>query len=609
MKLVKVLLVTLLIVVQPMSSVSAEPVKGSIHTKASPLEGEANKLPDLKALELMGSQLYLQGQSDKENNLKAVGAGNSPIKGAQASCVNCHRHSGLGGVEGNELILPITGRALFGGGDRVIVQVDKRFNKSLATSSQFYNEETFASAVRLGQSVSGRQLNSLMPRYDLSDLELKALAAYLRTLSVSWSPGVDEKEIHLATVITPDVSVEQRKVFIDMLNLMVKQHNVNVASGKRQRIPPIERRLHNRRHWKVDVWELKGPSSTWEAQLNTWQQQNPVFAMLSGMSQDEWQPVHHFCETNKVTCWFPSVDLVPETAKNGRYGLYFTEGISLEAEVIVNQVLNAEKKPKTIIQLIGPNALAKTAAAKAQQLFDKAGIKVQDIEWSQQMNEGTGEFFNKLQAQDVVISWLKPEEQNTVVATVSAPLAKVFLSSTLMGEAAPSWPKEWLTNTWLVQRLELPKMRAANLSRFHAWLNYWKLPLVDEKMQSEVFFAVNSFSWVLSSMLNNFYTDYLIDRAESTLSMREAMQVQEEVQSMMMGGGGRKPKSEKVPTEPSAAERANTADKLHSLMKRESTTAYPRIGLGNGQRFASKGAYIRKLTNDQDGEVAKWIVP
>ena len=477
--------------------------------------------------------------------LTATGAGKAKLSGTHASCVSCHRRSGLGGVEGDQTIPPIAGKVLFGGAEPVTIQIDKRFNKGFSSQSRSYNDMTFSEAVRLGKHISGRKLSDLMPRYDLSSDQLKALASYLRTLSVSWSPGVDENDIHLATVITPNVSHERRKIFLDTLTAMVNQHNVNVVSGQRQRISPIERRMHNRRHWKIHVLELTGLASTWGGQLKKWQQQNPVFAILSGLSQDEWQPVQDFCENNQVPCWFPVVDVVPDNAEKETYSFYFSGGVQLEAKVIAHQVLLAEKKPQKIVQLVGQNAISQNAAKALHQLFGKSGIEVQDIEWSQQNKQQVTEALKKLHAHDVLVGWLKNDELNALVTGVSAPLAQFYLSFTLTGEQVPAWTKEWGNNTWLVQRLELPKMRAVNLSRFKDWLKYRQLPLVDEKMQSEIYFAVNSFSWMVSSMLNNFYTDYLIDRAEATLSMRETMQVQEEIQTMMMGGGGRRLKAAK----------------------------------------------------------------
>ncbi len=593
--------------------VCAQSTENTVTEMPSPVNGGGIKLPELNALEIQGRKIYLEGKLTNGHPVTAIGAGNTRISGSQASCVSCHRHSGLGGVEGNEVIPPISGPALFGLGEPVIVQIDKRFNQSMSTPSTNYNAKTFAAAIRLGRHVSGRKLNALMPRFDLPSDQLQALEAYLRTLSVTWSPGVKENEVHLATVITPDISPERLKVFIDTLNAMVAQHNVNVVSGKRQRIRPIERLLHSRRYWKVDVWDLKGPSSTWGEQLEQRQQKNPVFAVLSGLSQDEWQPVQNFCEINKVPCWFPSVDLVPDNAEKGAYSLYFSGGVELEAKVIVNQVLSAEKKPQKIIQLVGHNALAKKSSEKIQNILGMTAIDMRIIEWSPQNHEQISDEFNKLHPQDVLISWLTKDELNDLVKVVSAPSVPIYLSSTFLGEDVPAWSKEWGSNAWLVQRLELPKIREANLWRFKDWLKNRQLPLIDEKMQSEVFFAVNSFSWMLSSMLNNLHTDYLIDRTESLLSMRDTMQVQEEIQTLMMGGGGRKPKEIKSSLEaPLVVATKPVSIDINLLTKRESTTAYPRIGLSNNQRFASKGAYIRKLTPEADyydGINAKWIIP
>ena len=56
-----------------------------------------------------------------------------------------------------------------------------------------------------------------MPRFELSDAELRGVAAYLRTLSAEWSPGVSARQLHFATVITPDVTGQRRQTFIDTL--------------------------------------------------------------------------------------------------------------------------------------------------------------------------------------------------------------------------------------------------------------------------------------------------------------------------------------------------------------------------------------------------------
>jgi hypothetical protein len=45
------------------------------------------------------------------------------------------------------------------------------------------------------------------------------------------------------------------------------------------------------------------------------------------------------------------------------------------------------------------------------------------------------------------------------------------------------------------------------------------------------------------------------------------------------------------------------------LTKREGTTIYPRLSLGPGQRFASKGGYIVHFVKDKIEPESDWIVP
>jgi hypothetical protein len=116
-------------------------------------------------------------------------------------------------------------------------------------------------------------------------------------------------------------------------------------------------------------------------------------------------------------------------------------------------------------------------------------------------------------------------------------------------------------------------------------------------------------------MLNNLHTDYLIERAESGLSSYELMQVQEEIQAMMMGTMNKRPLSATAPTVEQAAAMAALSDAqrahLEEMQKRGGTTVYPRLNLAQGQRFASKGAYLERLNPDAPGITGEpeWVVP
>jgi hypothetical protein len=141
------------------------------------------------------------------------------------------------------------------------------------------------------------------------------------------------------------------------------------------------------------------------------------------------------------------------------------------------------------------------------------------------------------------------------------------------------------------------------------------LTLVDRRMQSEVYFASRSLVSTLRGMLNNLHTDYLIERAESTLSMFEAMQLQEEIQAMMMSPVNKRPVSAMPADALTKAAMVTTAhaqrDKLDEMKMRGGTSAYPRLSLAQGQRIASKGAYLERLNPEAPGIVGEpeWVIP
>ena len=551
------------------------------------------------------------------NTLQGVRLDAGKVTGQAAACVNCHRSSGLGMVEGNVGIPPISGRALFGGGAPVVVRMERLFDQGLSVPHAPYDPETFAAAVRGGKHISGRAMHALMPRYALSDDQLLAVSAYLNTLSSEMSPAVLGDTIRVATVIAPGVDPERRQAFISTLTTVVKQMNISVLMpGRRQKMVKVdERRLNSRRKWDLEIWELTGPSSTWGEQLAQRQRDKPVFALLSGLAKDEWQPVQDFCESQQVGCWFPSVDMVPSGAAQSRFSLYFSAGVAVEAAVVAHTLSTTEGR---VVQVVASDPVARFAAASLRNSLAKGTTaaphrSVIDVETSQD-NAAIQSAIAGLGPHDALVLWLRPADLKALVG-LDAQMAPVYVSATLGGDETLALPPALRRHATLVQPLEEPRVRAANLERLNAWLVGSQVPVVDKRLQSEVFFAAGSLQATLRGMLNNLHTQYLIERAESGLSGFEVMQVQDEIQAMMMGPMNKRPLSPAPPTPAELAAMAtlsqNQRAHLEEMRMRGGTTVYPRLNLAQGQRFASKGAYLARLNPNAPGTTGEpeWVVP
>jgi hypothetical protein len=628
--------------------------------------GQAQAMPELStdpAVLAAGRRIYHEGvRADGQPLVGLRLEGQVRITGASAACVLCHRRSALGAVEGPNQISPVSGRYLFDQDRRAVTNMNLRSNKSFNRRHEPYDLASLAAALRKGTHQSGRALDPLMPRYEMTDAEVLAVASYLRGVSNTWSPGVSEKVVNIATIITPDADPERRRIFLDMVNGIVGQKNGNLIHGQRTMSSGAEMVLQTDRSWDLQVWELQGPASTWQAQLAQRYAQKPVFAIVSGLGAGNWAPVHAFCEVTAVPCWFPSVAAVPADSDAGFYSMYFTRGVGLEADVLA-QRLEAQAKSAAkgarLLQVYADDGIAASAVKPLADRMAGGPLKLSELRLSGDTQALSAELA-KLGERDSVVFWLSPQQLGSLGERLLTKATPYFSASLAGGEGLAVSPA-WRVAARVIYPYQLPELRQRGMTVFRELLRVRNLKLEDELLQSEVYFSLNYFNDTMVDMLDNVHRDYLLERGENMLSLREAARAEDEArdlalpkmnlidpkvkplrqmtQRMMIPRNVPRPSQAfarddgqaqatgpivkgqgplaKPMTEPGHSDMAAGSEKPEAGMSKvtglpESTNVYPRLSLGQRQRHASKGAYIVRLDADTNGKVraeTDWVIP
>jgi hypothetical protein len=331
-------------------------------------------------------------------------------------------------------------------------------------------------------------------------------------------------------------------------------------------------------------WELKGPPQTWRSQLEAYYKKDPVFAVVGGISNDDWRPIHEFCEQNRIPCILPITDL-PVVSESDWYTLYFSKGLFQEGEVAakyinsmsdntqgirVIQVFRDDKRGLAIAKGFGDTWMSITGKAAESHIFPEN-------------KPITPEFITKLAVSDrkaIILLWLGSKDLTAIsgLANTQDRPGTVFLSYGLLDKDIYAIPEKIRKSVYITYPYRLPD----DFKKYE--------PLLKSGMMLPGL-RVKDANWTVRAKMTTLYANlpsaifmmkgyFFRDRFLEVLDMMLPMRFVSDLASW----------NNHVPDSP----------------------LYPRVSFGPGQRYVSKGCYIVQLTDDPAPKiksVSDWVIP
>ena len=339
-----------------------------------PVSAETVSADNIPAAEIMrlGEQMYRRGILPSGKPMEAFIRGDVEVDSSVFSCASCHLYSGLGSFEGGVITPPTTGTKLYKPYRRspTLGDIADRSGRSIYSKTLLerppYTRKTLAHALLIGSDPVNQSFNDVMPRYVLNDSDVAILIRYLELLSSEPSPGTTATSFAFATIITDDISADERAALMAPLQSFVDGMNQQAAMYKdfvRFGYTPTADMKFAFHQGTLSVWNLKGDPATWPAQLAAYYAQEPVFAVLGGMSHQPWLPIHQFCEEQRLPCLFPVTEL-PAISENSWYTYYFNKGRYQEGEATARYLNRDEGISATtrVVQIIQDSHAGKALA-------------------------------------------------------------------------------------------------------------------------------------------------------------------------------------------------------------------------------------------------------
>jgi len=530
-------------------------------------------LPSQEVIRL-GEQMYRSGILPSGEPMQSVINGDVTVEGTAFSCISCHLRGGLGSFEGTITTPPTNGKSLFSAryDGAEFTEAERAANVrylKVAPRRPAYTDETLAAALRGGMDAAGQMLNPVMPRYYLQDRDMAILLYYLRTLSSDDSPGVSETTIRFATVITDGVSSSERNAMLGPLENYITARNNQVQTHKnRAKFGGFlaESMDLSYRQLELDLWELKGPQNSWGNQLEEYYRKKPVFALIGGITNGEWKPVHDFSEANRIPTIFPITDF-PVISDSDWYTLYLSRGLYQEGETAARSLARMNSISKNVVVQIFEDSLAgRTISAGFRKMWHelKRNHPVDII-----LKPGeklTADAIRQLTAKQqpaVVLLWTGPETLPALAAMASMPNRPeaIFVSAGLLTESLSTVPEEVREYTYITYPYRLAQDEKKYSILVQPLLKNKSVNDREMNITSRTYSLLRVLTQALMHMRRNFYRDNFLD--------------------------------------------------VISMLPDQVFPVYERLSFGPGQRYASKGCYIVRLSNGPKPElirISDWVV-
>ncbi|MEA2562996.1 MAG: hypothetical protein QOH06_4500 [Acidobacteriota bacterium] len=260
-----------------------------------------------------GRKIYLEGAGE----ITAVigGEGGTEVPASALPCAGCHGRDGRGKAEGGVTPADLT-------------RID--------------DERSLKRAIAMGLSAKGEPLHVAMPRYRMSQEDMAALIAYIKTLGHDSDPGVSDAAVRIGAVLPPYLSKPVQAA------LAARFQDTGELWGRR-----IELR----------TLELAGPPEGWPSQVRDFLQREEVFAVAGAFLAGADGELAKVFQEQEV----PLIGPFTLHPKENRYVFHLSPGLEDQARALARFAKQEKLEEPLIFPGSGPEALAKLREA------DKSG--------------------------------------------------------------------------------------------------------------------------------------------------------------------------------------------------------------------------------------------
>lgn len=525
----------------------------------------------------LGERMYRQGILPSGEPMKAMVSGDVEVSGTAFTCISCHLRSGLGSIEGTVITPPTTGKILSEPKDYYkkgfeMVESVRKYSKAIPIRPA-YTDESLAAAISGGVDPAGRKMDKAMPVYELSDQDMAILINYLKTLSAEFSPGVSEEEIRFATVITDGVSQQEIDAMLAPIEYYIARKNdTSVLFKTKPNLARMAVRMMGpdlaAKRFSLAKWRLHGPPETWRAQLEEYNRQAPVFALLGGITAEAWQPVHQFCEEMQLPCLFPATDF-PVRSEKDWYTQYFSKGIYQEGEATA-RYLNLQGGPGVdakIVQIVRESPRGEALAEGFHKTWSALGHAAPVTITLKRGETWSGSAMRQTLESErpaALLLWDDGTGARSIMETLVSEAKRpnqVFVSDSYLGEAIKAIPAAARDFTYIAYPYRLPQEDVRYDPQLKPITKGLDLSGPARKIFEQSYSVGNIMSRALVDMRGEFYRDFFFD--------------------------------------------------VIGMLGDQDLPLYERLSFGPGQRYAAKGCYIVQLGPGADPVLIKkseWVI-